>query len=58
VRKKEAKEQDILKNSKYVFLKNKENWKFEQINQINLETSRAWKIKENFKGIYSQTFDE
>ena len=60
VRKKEAKEQDILKNSKYVFLKNKENWndtqnwKFEQINQINLETSRAWKIKENFKGIYSQ----
>ena len=60
VRKKEVKEQDILRSSKYIFLKNKENWndaqrlKFEQIDQINLATSQAWKIKENFKGIYNQ----
>lgn len=59
VRKKEVKQQDILKNSKYVFLKNEENrsdaqnWKFDQIDQINLKTSQAWKIKENFKGIYT-----
>lgn len=60
VRKIEVKEQEILKNNKYLFLKNKENWtqnqkdKFEQINQINLVTSQAWKIKENFKEIYNQ----
>jgi transposase len=59
VRKKEVKQQDMLKGSKYVFLKNEENrsdaqnWKFEQIDQINLKTSQAWKIKENFKGIYT-----
>ncbi len=60
VRKKEVKEQEILKNNKYLFLKNQENWteaqsmKFEEINQINLATSQAWKIKENFKEIYNQ----
>ena len=60
VRKKEVKEQDILRNSKYIFLKNSENWndtqrwKFEQIDQVNLATSQAWRIKENFKGIYDQ----
>jgi len=60
VRKEEVKKQEVLKNSKYVFLKNKENWtekqilKFEEINQINLVTSQAWQIKENFKGIYNQ----
>ncbi len=60
VRKEEVKEQEILKNNKYLFLKNQENWtetqsmKFEEINQINLATSQAWKIKENFKEIYNQ----
>jgi len=60
VRKKEVKEQDILRNSKYIFLKNSENWndaqrwKFEQIDQVNLATSQAWRVKENFKGIYDQ----
>lgn len=60
VRKEEVKKQDVLKNSKYVFLKNKEDWtdkeilKFEDVNQINLVTSQAWQIKENFKGIYNQ----
>jgi transposase len=60
VRKEEIKEQEVLKKTKYLFLKNKENWteyqtiKFEEINQINLATSQAWQIKENFKGIYEQ----
>ena len=60
VRKQEIKGQEILKKTKYLFLKNKENWteyqtiKFEEINQINLATSQAWQIKENFKGIYEQ----
>jgi len=60
VRKAEVKKQDILKHTKYLFLKNKEDWtesqaaKFEEINQINLVTSQAWQIKENFKGIYNQ----
>jgi transposase len=58
VRKQEVENQEILKKNKYLFLKNKENWtelqtlKFEEINQINLTTSQAWHIKENFKGIY------
>lgn len=59
VRKEEAKKNEALKNTKYIFLKNNENWtenqkiKFEEINQTNLKTADAWRIKENFKGIYS-----
>lgn len=58
VRKQEVKKEEILKNSKYIFMKNHDNWsekqafKFSEINAINLQTSEAWKIKENFKGIY------
>jgi transposase len=60
VRKSEVGEQIILKNSKYLFLTNPENWtefqtlKFEEINQVNTVTSQAWLIKENFKEIYNQ----
>lgn len=60
VRKEEVKKQEELKHTKYIFLKNKENWteeqrlKFEEINQINALTANAWQIKENFKGIYNQ----
>jgi len=60
VRKQEVKEQAILKNSKYIFLKDKHKWTdkqintFEEINLINLATSQAWHLKENFKGIYQQ----
>jgi transposase len=60
VRKQEIKEQVLLKNMKYIFLKDKSKWtkkqalKFEEINEINLVTSQAWQIKENFKGIYDQ----
>jgi len=60
VRKQEIINEETLKKTKYIFLKNKENWtelqtlKFNEINQINLATSQAWHIKENFKGIYNQ----
>ena len=58
VRKQEVKKIDELKNTKYLFLTNTNHWtekhqlKFEQINTINLETSKAWRLKENFKAIY------
>jgi transposase len=60
VRKEEVKTQESLKKTKYIFLKNKENWtdlqcdKFNEIDKINSITSKAWHIKENFKGIYEQ----
>lgn len=59
VRKSEVKANEVLKNTKYMFLKNKENWtqnqelQFEQVNQINLKTADAWRMKENFKEIYA-----
>lgn len=59
VRKEEVKKNEELKNTKYIFLKNNKNWtenqkmKFEEVNQTNLKTADAWRIKENFKGIYS-----
>jgi transposase len=58
VRRREVKQEEILKYSKYIFLKNTENLtdnqqgRFAQINQMNLKTSQAWRIKENFNGIY------
>lgn len=60
VRKQEVDSEELLKKTKYIFLKNKERWtesqtlKFDEINKINLVTSQAWHIKENFKGIYEQ----
>lgn len=57
VRRKETKTQEELKNSRYIWLKDKRNLtelqriKFETINQINYETARAWRIKENFRDI-------
>jgi len=60
VRKEEVKEQEILKNTKYLFLKDYtkltelQTLKFEEIKEINLITSQAWELKENFKGIYTQ----
>lgn len=59
VRKEEVKKNQELKHTKYIFLKNTKNWtenqnqKFGELNQINLKTADAWRIKENFKGIYN-----
>lgn len=62
VRKQESKlDNPILKNTKYLFLKDKSKWThtqsctFEQINEINLNTSKAWHIKENFKQLFNQS---
>lgn len=69
-RKSEAKKLDknndsSLKNTKYLFLKNEENMtekqflRFEEVKSINLETCKAWEIKENFKGFFnSKTINE
>jgi transposase len=69
-RKREAKKLDnindnSLKKTKYLFLKNQENMtenqflRFEKVKNINLETCKAWEIKENFKGFFnSKTINE
>jgi len=58
VRKREVKTRVELKNTKYIFPKKHEDLtqnqvaRFEIINQLNLVTSQAWRLKENFNGIY------
>lgn len=60
VRRAEVKTQPVLKKTRYTWLKNIENHtakqadSFQQISQLNLKTSQAWLIKENFKGVYEQ----
>lgn len=57
-RKQELKQNPILKKQKYTVLKNEENRTenqqiiFEQINMMNLKTSQAWRLRENFKDIF------
>ena len=56
-RRREVKENEELKNTKYMFLKDKMNltdeqhFKFESIRKANYEVSRAWQVKENFRDI-------
>ena len=64
-RKEEVKTEPLLKKAKYVMLKKSENLtdkqkaKFMEINQANLLTSRAWKMRENFMEIFEkQTTEE
>lgn len=58
-RKEELKESDLLKKQKYTFLKNEENRTekqqvaFEFLSLCNLKTAEAWRIRENFKEIFS-----
>lgn len=68
VRKQEVEEQNILKNSKYLFLKNRWNMtskqeaalnKIESMPKLNLKTVKALHIRENFQEIYlAESFDE
>ena len=60
-RKQELKtEQELLKKSKYVMLKNEENLnekqrqQFEAINKANLRTAHVWRAKANFKEMILQ----
>jgi transposase len=56
-RRREVKQNEELKNTKYIFLKDKMNltdqqyFKFESIRKANYEVSRAWQVKENFRDI-------
>lgn len=59
VRRQEVKEEDILKNTRYLWLKNRVNltkgqeFKFEPLSKLNLKTARAYQIKLNFQAFYS-----
>ncbi len=65
VRKEESKNNPILKNSKYVFLKNRNNFttkqkeKYEEIklSKLNIKTFKAMQIREAFQQLY-QTNDK
>lgn len=63
-RKKEVKEEPLLKGAKYIMLKREENLTdkqrvhFEQIKAANLLTSKAWMMRENFLSIYDCTTTE
>lgn len=56
-RKREVKQHEELRKTKWIFLKDKANFtneqyfKFESISRANYEVSRAWQIKENFRDI-------
>lgn len=58
VRRREVKEHEELKESRYALLKNEENLtakqriKFELIRAANYEVSRAWEARENFKEVF------
>ena len=65
VRRREVKQHEALKNTKYIYLKDhmnlseKQRIKFESIKDANYEVSKAWRIKENFRDIqFKQTNDE
>jgi len=65
VRRREVKQHEELKNTKYIYLKDqlnlteKQRIKFESIKGANYEVSKAWLIKENFRDIqFKQTSEE
>lgn len=59
VRRREVKQHEELKGSRYVLLKNQANLteqqriKFEAISGANYEVSKAWQVRENFKDLFS-----
>lgn len=59
VRREEAKENEVLKNTRYIWLKNSNNLTekqgviFDDLSQLNLKTLRAYQIKTNFQEFYS-----
>ena len=65
VRRREVKYQEELKQTKYLFLKDqmnlteKQRIAFDAIKDCNYETSKAWRVKENFRDIqFRQTIEE
>lgn len=59
VRRREVKDHEELKNSRFVLLKNKENLTdkqhiiFEHIQAANYQVSKAWRVREDFKDIFA-----
>lgn len=57
-RKQEVKTEPLLKKAKYIMLKksahltDKQKARFEEINHANLDTAKAWKMRENFMELY------
>lgn len=64
VRRREVKQHDGLKNSRFVLLKNKENLTakqqiiFEHIQSANYQVSKAWQTRENFRDIFGSPSTE
>ena len=58
VRKREVKKNEVLKNSRYSFLKNNSNltvkqyFKFEEVLRANTQVSYVWRLKESFKNLF------
>lgn len=58
VRRREAVKETILKDSRYALLKNEQNLtkkqkaKFDLIKESNLEVTKVWNIRENFKNMF------
>lgn len=59
VRREEVKENEILKNTRYLWLKNRKNLTdnqnaiFDDLSKLNLKTLRAYQIKTNFQVFYN-----
>ncbi|VAW85581.1 Mobile element protein, partial [hydrothermal vent metagenome] len=59
VRREEVKENEILKSTRYLWLKNRTNLTenqstlFDDLSKLNLKTSRAYQIKTNFQEFYN-----
>jgi transposase len=64
VRRREVKSNDVLKNSRYVLLKNEQNLtakqqvKYQMIKDSNFEVTKAMNIRENFKSLFDYYHDE
>ncbi len=60
-RKQEVRTEPLLKKARFSVLKNAENRtikqqeQFDSINEANLLTAQAWRVRENFKAIFDQT---
>lgn len=64
VRRREVVNEELLKESRYVLLKNeaklseKQKEKFELINASNLEVTKVWHIRENFKSLFGKSHND
>lgn len=63
VRKREVKTNELLKRTKYIWLKDQQKYstydtsRFEQLRSMNLEVMKAWEVKEIFRGLIPCHYD-